>query len=111
MPFGACWHNDKNHDTRLHHNYEKPCRKGQVLQGFYRWHPYPCRVIPCHVVLLLKSGDMGFLRQEMMVGGQLYRRTRKSASQPFGGWMRVITTKKYSIEDKIKGNGCPTNIH
>jgi hypothetical protein len=34
-----------------------------------------------------------FLKQEMMVGNQLYRRTRKSASQPFGGWMRVLTPK------------------
>lgn len=38
--------------------------------------------------------EKDFLKQEMMVGNQLYRRTRKSASQPFGGWMRVLTKKQ-----------------
>lgn len=50
----------------------------------------------CSQICLKKD----FLKQEMMVGNQLYRRTRKSASQPFGCWMRVLTKTIKDYDNK-----------
>lgn len=53
---------------------------------------------------------MDFLKQEMMVGNQLYRHTRKSASQPFGGWMRVLTQNQNNNYDNKKHFSLRTGI-